>query len=184
MNPRPQEAVVSSFLSLAVWLVRRFLLCSSPPPPPPPTPAPSLFPRHQPFPILRLAPQQYAICTSGTNTLRQVYALPHWDRSCSSNLPFHSQHTDTCPTSPRGDPITPGVWQGSHLGSKFEVPGVTPTGKAVFEPRASCCPGGRVTTAPGHSRRSRRSSYVLNSCLLPTPGVLASGMPLDFCENN
>ena len=30
---------------------------------------------------------------------------------------FHltqSQYTDTGPTSPRADPITPGVWQGSH----------------------------------------------------------------------
>ena len=31
---------------------------------------------------------------------------------------FHltqSQYTDTGPTSPRADPITPGAWQGSHL---------------------------------------------------------------------
>ena len=25
-----------------------------------------------------------------------------------------SQYTDTGPTSPRADPITPGAWQGSH----------------------------------------------------------------------
>ena len=35
---------------------------------------------------------------------------------------FHltqSQYTDTGPTSPRADPITPGAWQGSHWGAIF-----------------------------------------------------------------
>ena len=30
-----------------------------------------------------------------------------------------SQYTDTGPTSPRADPITPGAWQGSHWSSNF-----------------------------------------------------------------
>ena len=30
-----------------------------------------------------------------------------------------SQHTDTGPTSPRADPITPGAWQGSHWSANF-----------------------------------------------------------------
>ena len=28
-------------------------------------------------------------CISGTSLLRQLYVLPHWDRSCRSNLPSH-----------------------------------------------------------------------------------------------
>ena len=35
---------------------------------------------------------------------------------------FHltqSQYTDTGPTSPSGDPITPGAWQGSHWSANF-----------------------------------------------------------------
>ena len=35
---------------------------------------------------------------------------------------FHltqSQHTDTGPTSPSADPITPGAWQGSHWSANF-----------------------------------------------------------------
>ena len=28
-------------------------------------------------------------CISGTDLLRQFYVLPHWDRSCRSNLPSH-----------------------------------------------------------------------------------------------
>ena len=41
---------------------------------------------------------------------------------------FHltrSQHTDTGPTSPSTDPITPGAWQGSHWSANFEVTGMT-----------------------------------------------------------
>ena len=36
-----------------------------------------------------------------------------------------SQYTDTGPTSPRADPITPGAWQGSHWSANFEVTGMT-----------------------------------------------------------
>ena len=41
---------------------------------------------------------------------------------------FHltqSQHTDTGPTSPSTDPITPGAWQGSHWSANFYVTGMT-----------------------------------------------------------
>ena len=41
---------------------------------------------------------------------------------------FHltqSQYTDTGPTSPSADPITPGAWQGSHWSANFEVTGKT-----------------------------------------------------------
>ena len=31
----------------------------------------------------------------------------------------HSQYTDTGPTSPSADPITPGAWQGSHWSANF-----------------------------------------------------------------
>ena len=36
-----------------------------------------------------------------------------------------SQYTDTGPTSPSADPITPGAWQGSHWSAKFWVTGMT-----------------------------------------------------------
>ena len=41
---------------------------------------------------------------------------------------FHltqSQYTDTGPTSPSADPITPGAWQGSHWSANFSVTGMT-----------------------------------------------------------
>ena len=36
-----------------------------------------------------------------------------------------SQYTDTGPTSPSTDPITPGAWQGSHRSANFQVTGMT-----------------------------------------------------------
>ena len=36
-----------------------------------------------------------------------------------------SQYTDTGPTSPSADPITPGAWQGSHWSANFSVTGMT-----------------------------------------------------------
>ena len=41
---------------------------------------------------------------------------------------FHltqSQYTDTGPTSPSTDPITPGAWKRSHWSANFEVTGMT-----------------------------------------------------------
>ena len=41
---------------------------------------------------------------------------------------FHltqSQYSDTGPTCPSTDPITPGAWQGSRLSANFEVTGMT-----------------------------------------------------------
>ena len=69
-----------------------------------------------------------------------------------------SQYTDTRPTSPSADPITPGAWQGSHWSANFEVTGMTrpekiPT-QAGFKPRIFRSRGGRLTTRP-----TRRYSY-------------------------
>ena len=36
-----------------------------------------------------------------------------------------SQNTNTGPTSPSTDPITPGAWQGSHWSASFGVTGMT-----------------------------------------------------------
>ena len=59
-----------------------------------------------------------------------------------------SQYTDTGPTSPSADPITPVAWQGSHWSANFEVTGMTrprkiPT-QAGFEPGTFRSRGGRL----------------------------------------
>ena len=60
----------------------------------------------------------------------------------------HSQYTDTGPTSPSADPLTPGAWQGSHWSANFEVTDMTRPGKipsqAGFEPRIFRSRGGRL----------------------------------------
>ena len=48
-----------------------------------------------------------------------------------------SQYTDTGPTSPSADPITPGAWQGSHWSANFEVTGMTRPGKKSRRKRDS-----------------------------------------------
>ena len=40
-----------------------------------------------------------------------------------------SQYTDSEPTSPSADPISPGAWQGSQWSVNFEVTGTTRPGK-------------------------------------------------------
>ena len=59
-----------------------------------------------------------------------------------------SQYTDTGPTNPRDDPITPGAWQGSHRSANFEVTGMIPPGKissqSGFEPRIFRSRGGHL----------------------------------------
>ena len=59
-----------------------------------------------------------------------------------------SQVTDTGPTSPSADPMTPGAWQGSHWSANFEVSGMTRSGKipsqAGFEPRIFRSRGGQL----------------------------------------
>ena len=59
-----------------------------------------------------------------------------------------SQYTDTGPTSPIPDPITPGAWQAGHWSANFEVTGMTRPGKipsqAGFEPRMFRSRGGRL----------------------------------------
>ena len=74
---------------------------------------------------------------------------------------FHltqSQYTDTGPTSPSTDPLTPGAWQGSHWSDNLEVTGMTrPRKKSRLErdsnPGSSALEADALTTRP--KRRSR-----------------------------
>ena len=92
----------------------------------------------------------------------QQHASVSQGRICSDNLTcchkeievadqtFHltqSQYTDTGPTSPSADPITPGAWQGSHWSANFEVTGMT-------RPRKNPGPSGIRTRNLPFSRRT------------------------------
>ena len=59
-----------------------------------------------------------------------------------------SQYTDTGPTRPSADPITPSAWQGSHWSANVKVTGMTRSGKipsqAGFELRIFRSRNGRL----------------------------------------
>ena len=69
-----------------------------------------------------------------------------------------SQYTDTGPTSPSADPISPGAWQGSHWSASFEVTGMTRPRKKSRRKRDSN-PGPSALEADALTTRpTRRSS--------------------------
>ena len=76
-----------------------------------------------------------------------------------------SQYTDTGPTSPSADPISPGAWQGSHWSANFEVTGMTrPRKKSRHKrdsnPGSSALEADALTTRP--TRRWVRSYKTLS----------------------
>ena len=86
-----------------------------------------------PSPKKIVSPFNYRLLFVGCLTSQQ-HASVSQGRICSDNFmcchtemevadqTFHltqSQYTDTGPTSPSTDPITPGAWQGSHWSSNF-----------------------------------------------------------------
>ena len=77
---------------------------------------------------------QQIVCLFVCYLTSQQHASVSQGRICSDNFTcchteiqvadqtFHltqSQYTDTGPTSPSADPITPGAWQGSHWSANF-----------------------------------------------------------------
>ena len=83
---------------------------------------------------------KHSICLFVGCLTSQQHASVSQGRICTDNFTcchteieaadqtFHltqSQYTDTGPTSPSADPITPGAWQGSHWSANFEVTGMT-----------------------------------------------------------
>ena len=58
------------------------------------------------------------LCISGIDLLRQVY-YTEIEVADQTFCLTQSQFTDTGPTSPSADPITPGAWQGSHWSASF-----------------------------------------------------------------
>ena len=84
--------------------------------------------------------QLMSVCLFAGCLTSKQHASVSQGRICSDNFTccyteievagktFHltqSQYTDTGPTSPCTDPITPGAWQGSHWSANFEVTGMT-----------------------------------------------------------
>ena len=67
-----------------------------------------------------LTPQQQASVSQG-RICSDNFTCCHTEIEVADQTfyPTQSQYTDTGPTSPSADPITPGAWQGSHLSANF-----------------------------------------------------------------
>ena len=76
-----------------------------------------------------------------------------------------SQYTNTGPTSPSVDPITPGAWQGRHWSANFEVTGMTRPRKKSRRKRDSN-PGSSALKADALTTRTTRRSARANQCRL------------------
>ena len=73
----------------------------------------------------------------------QFYMLQNWEAVDQTFYLIQSQYTDTGPTSPSADPITPDAWQGSHWSGNFEVTGMTQPRKKSCRKRTPYPPGQR-----------------------------------------
>ena len=80
-----------------------------------------------------LTSQQHASVSQG-RTCSDHFTCCHTETEVADQT-FHltqSQYTDTGPTGPNTDPITPGAWQDSHWSANFYVIGITPPRKNSF----------------------------------------------------
>ena len=77
-----------------------------------------------------LTSQQHASASKG-RIQSDTFMCCHTDIEVADQTFYliQSQYTDTGPTSPSADPITPGAWQGSHWSANFKVTGMTRPGK-------------------------------------------------------
>ena len=97
-----------------------------------------------------LTSQQQASVSQG-RTCSDKFTCCHTEIEAADQTFYltQSQYTDTGPTRPSADPITPGAWQGSHWSANFQVTGLTrpgkiPTSQAGIEPQIFRSRGGHL----------------------------------------
>ena len=118
-------------------------------------------------------------CISGTDLPRELYVLPHWDRSCRSNLLSHLGiiYCHWANKSLYG-PYNIQHWQGRHWSINFQDMGMTrqgksPTWEAGFAPRsaaftADTLPPGQHSSQQGTNQPDfPRRFDVSHDCGLP-----------------
>ena len=111
-----------------------------------------------------LTSQQHASMSQG-RICSDNYTCCHTEIEVADQT-FHltqSQYTDTGPTSPSTDPITPGVWQGSHRSANFKVTGMTRPRKKSrrkrdSNPGSSALEADALTTRPTRRYTTGKSS--------------------------
>ena len=69
-----------------------------------------------------------------------------------------SQYSDTGPTSPSADPISPGAWQGSHWSDNFSITGMTRPRKKKTRRKRDSNPGSSALEADADDRGRQRQA--------------------------
>ena len=103
-----------------------------------------------------LTSQQHASVSQG-RICSDNFTCCHTEIEVADQTFYLTQYTDTGPTSPSSDPITPGAWRGSHWSANFEVTDWYDSTRknpvaSGFRPRSSALETDALTTRP--TRRS------------------------------
>ena len=77
-----------------------------------------------------------------------------------------SKYTDTGPTSPGPDPLSPAAWHGSHWSANFQVTGMTEKSpqKRDSNPASSALQADALTTRPARRLLSRLPTVCCKAC--------------------
>ena len=105
-------------------------------------------------------------CISETGICSDNFTCCHTEIEVADPT-FHltqSQYTDTGPTSPSTDPITPDARQGSHWSVNFEVTGMTrpreiSRRKRDSNPESSSLQAGSLTTRPTRRLQQQKTRF-------------------------
>ena len=103
-------------------------------------------------------------CISGTDLLNDTCCRTETEVSDQTFYLTQSQYTDTGPTSPGTDPLTPGAWQGSHWSANFSSHWYDSTPEKSRRKRDSN-PGSYAPEADGLTTRPKRRSSWCQSTL-------------------
>ena len=140
-------------------------------------------------PEVRVVISRAAVCWLVGCLTSQQHASVSQGRICTDNFTcchtemeaadptFHltrSQYTDTGPTSPSADPITPGAWQGSHSSANFLSHWYDSTPKKSRRKRGSN-PGSSALEADALTTRPTRRSRAADLGSIPACAVYLFG---------
>ena len=98
----------------------------------------------------RICSDSFACCHTEIKVADQTFYLAQ------------SQYTDTGPTSPSADHITPGAWQGSHWSPNFWVTSMTRSGKIPSRAGSSTLGAVSLTTRPSR-QLDEQAAFFLTS---------------------
>ena len=123
--------------------------------------------KHASVSLKRICSDKFTCCHTEIDVADQTFHLTQ------------SQYTDTGPTSPSADPITPGAWQGSHWSAKFlsHWYDSTPKKSRDSNPRSSALEADALPLGQRGGPRQRGTSLLL-SCIESATTGFAQSLPI------